>query len=117
MNAKKIIYLILAILGFVVPWYYNLQFFANAGFMDFVNQSSANLAAKSVSFDLFIATVAGCIWMYVESRRVGISFVWLYILFAFLVSFASAFPLFLFIRETKLENKNESQGTDALLEK
>jgi Terpene cyclase DEP1 len=112
MSVKRLIYLILAILGLVVPWYYNLQFFANAGFMDFVNQSSANLAAKSVSFDLFITTVAGCIWMYVESRRVGITFVWLYILFGFLVSFSSAFPLFLFIRETKLEKLSEPQGTD-----
>ncbi|MBW4605614.1 MAG: DUF2834 domain-containing protein [Calothrix sp. FI2-JRJ7] len=40
--------------------------------MDFVNQSLGNLAAKSLSFDLFIATVTGSIWMYVESRRVGI---------------------------------------------
>lgn len=113
MGVKKIVYLILAILGLVVPWYYNLQFFGNAGLMDFVNESSANLAAKSVSFDLFIATVAGSVWMYIESKRVNISFVWLYILFGFLVSFSSAFPLFLFIREKKLENNNELQSTDA----
>lgn len=113
MRVKKIVYLILAILGLVVPWYYNLQFFGNAGLIDFVNESSANLAAKSVSFDLFIATVTGSVWMYVESRRVNISFVWLYILFGFLVSFSSAFPLFLFIREKKLENNNELQSTDA----
>ncbi|HAZ45020.1 MAG TPA: hypothetical protein DDW76_19470 [Cyanobacteria bacterium UBA11369] len=49
MSVKKIIYLTLAILGFVAPWYYNLQFFANSGLLDFVNESSANLAAKSVS--------------------------------------------------------------------
>ena len=59
MSVKRIIYLILAILGLVLPWYYNLQFFSNAGLLDFVNESSANLAAKSVSLDLFIATVAG----------------------------------------------------------
>lgn len=113
MSIKRIIYLILAILGLVVPWYYNLQFFGNAGFMDFVNQSSANLAAKSVSFDLFIATIAGSVWMYIESRRVNIGFVWLYILYGFLVSFSSAFPLFLFIREKKLEKNTELQSTDA----
>ncbi|MEG3990800.1 DUF2834 domain-containing protein, partial [Microcoleus sp. S28C3] len=41
----------------MLPWYYNLQFFSNAGLLDFVNESSANLAAKSVSLDLLIATV------------------------------------------------------------
>lgn len=109
MSVKKIVYLTLAILGLVVPWYYNLQFFANAGLLEFVNQSSANLAAKSISFDLFIATVTGSTWMYVESKRVGIRFGWLYILIGFLVAFAFALPLFLFVREIELEKSTNSQ--------
>jgi len=107
MSVKRIIYLILAILGLVVPWYYNLQFFANAGLLDFANESAANLAAKSVSLDLFIATVAGCTWMYAESKRLSVSFVGLYILLGVFVSFSFALPLFLFVRETKLENQSE----------
>ena len=71
MNVKSVIYLILAILWLVVPWYYNLQFFQTAGLIDFANESSANLAAKSVSLDLFIATVAGSVWIFFESKRVG----------------------------------------------
>jgi apolipoprotein N-acyltransferase len=109
MSIKRIIYLSLAILGLVVPWYYNLQFFGNAGLIDFVNESSANLAAKSISVDLFIATVAGSTWMYAESKRVGVRFVWLYILLGILVAFAFAFPLFLFMRETELEKSTEVQ--------
>lgn len=109
MSVKKIIYLTLAILGLVVPWYYNVQFFGNADLLDFVNESSANLAAKSVSLDLFIATVTGSTLMYLESKRVGVKFVWLYILLGWLVAFAFAFPLFLFMRETALENKTELQ--------
>lgn len=107
MSVKKIIYLTLAILGIVVPWYYNIQFFANAGLLEFVNQSSANLAAKSIGFDLFIATVTGSTWMYLESKRVGIRFVWLYILLGILVAFAFALPLFLFMREIELEKPSE----------
>ena len=109
MSIKRIIYLSLAILGLVVPWYYNLQFFGTASLSDFVTATSVNLAAKSVSFDLFIATVAGSTWMYVESKRVGVRFVWLYILLGFLVAFGFAFPLFLFVRETKLEKSVELQ--------
>ena len=110
MSVKKIIYLTLAILGIVVPWYYNLQFFSSAGLLDFVNDSSANLAAKSVGFDLFIATLAGSTWMYFESKRVGIKLGWLYILIGFLVAFAFALPLFLFMREIELEKSSE--GSD-----
>lgn len=87
----------------------NLQFFGSAGLLDFVNQSSANFAAKSVSVDLFIATVTGSTLMYLESKRVGVKFVLLYILLGWLVAFAFAFPLFLFMRETALENKSELQ--------
>lgn len=85
----------------------NLQFFSNAGLLDFVNESSANLAAKSISLDLFIATVAGSILMYVESKRLDISFVGLYVLLGVLVSFSRAFPVFWFVRETKLEKSSE----------
>jgi len=87
MSVKRIIYLILAILGLVLPWYYNLQFFSNAGLLDFVNESSANLAAKSVSLDLFIATVAGSTWMYAESKRLDISFVGLHVFWVCLFRF------------------------------
>ncbi|MEG4988201.1 DUF2834 domain-containing protein [Microcoleus sp. BR0-C5] len=84
-----------------------MQFFRNAGLLDFVKESSANLAAKSVSLDLLIATVAGSTWMYAESQRLDISFVGLYILLGVLVSFSCAFPLFLFVWQSKLEKSSE----------
>ena len=112
MSIKRIIYLILTIFGLVIPWFYNLQFFADAGLRDFVNESSANLAAQSISFDLFIATIAGSTWMYFESKRINIRFVFLYILLGFLVSFSFAFPLFLLMRETKLEQVSEATSQE-----
>ena len=45
--------------------------------------------------------------MYAESKRVNISLAVLYILLGFLVSFSFALPLFLFMRETKLERAVE----------
>jgi len=109
MSVKSVIYLTLTILGLVVPWYYNLQFFQTAGLMDFANESSANLAATSVSFDLFIATVAASFWMFFESKRVGIKFGLLYIFLGFFVAFSFAMPLFLFVRERKLEAASEGE--------
>jgi hypothetical protein len=112
MSLKRVLFLILAILGFILPWYYNIQFFGTGSLGDFIQQSSDNLASKSLSFDLFIASITGFSWMAIESRRVGIKFVWLYILLGFFVAFAFAFPLFLYARETVLE-KAASQEAES----
>ena len=79
---------------------------------DFINESSSNLAAQSVSFDLFIATIAGSIWMYLESKRMEMNYVWLYIFAGLFVSFSFAFPFFLFIREGKLESLTDEVITN-----
>lgn len=112
MSITRIIYLILAILGIVIPWYYNLQFFSETGLADFINESSSNLAAQSVSFDLFIATIAGSVWMYLESKRMEMNYIWLYIFAGLFVSFSFAFPFFLFIREGKLESLTDEVITN-----
>lgn len=102
MSAKRTVYLVLAIAGLVVPWYFNLQFFADAGLREFIEATGANPAVRSISNDLFIATVTGSVWMYLESKRIGMRFAWLYILIAFLVAFSFALPLYLYMREARI---------------
>ena len=101
------IYLTLAIFGLVMTWYYNLQFMADSGgsldIAEFVAAGATNAAAKSLSWDLFIACIAGLTWIYFESKRMGLKFFWVYIILAFGVAFAFAFPLFLFVRQGRLE--------------
>jgi hypothetical protein len=107
MSIARIIYLTLAIFGLVMTWYYNLQFMADSGgsfdIAEFVAAGATNAAARSLSWDLFIACIAGLTWIYFESRRIGLGFFWVYIILAFGVAFAFAFPLFLFIRQGRLE--------------
>ncbi|MDY7023619.1 MAG: DUF2834 domain-containing protein [Cyanobacteriota bacterium] len=107
MNLKKIIYLILAIAGLVVPWYYNIQFFVNGTLAEFVAASSGNLATQSISFDLFIATVVGSTWIYFESKRLNMKFGFVYILIGFLIAYSFALPLFLYVREGQLDQASE----------
>ncbi|MEA5521180.1 DUF2834 domain-containing protein [Limnoraphis robusta Tam1] len=107
MNIKKIIYLILAIAGLIFPWYYNIQFFLSGSLAEFVAASSGNLATQSISLDLFIATVVGSIWIYFESKRLNMKFGFIYILIGFLIAYSFALPLFLYVRETKLEEQKE----------
>ena len=107
MSIARMIYLMLAIFGLVMTWYYNLQFMADSGgsfdIAAFVAAGATNAAAKSLSWDLFIACIAGLTWIYFESKRMGLKFFWVYIVLSFGVAFAFAFPLFLFVRQGRLE--------------
>ena len=108
MSIPRVLYLLLAIIGLVMTWYYNLQFIADSGgsfdIASFVAAGSTNAAAQSLSWDLAIACIAGLTWIFFESRRLGLRFFWIYIILAFSIAYAFAFPLFLFIRQGKLES-------------
>ena len=107
MSIPRILYLLLALAGLVMTWYYNLQFIAESGgsfdISAFLAASSSTAAAKSLTWDLTIACLAGLLWIFFESRRLGLRFFWIYIILAFGIAYAFAFPLFLFIRQGKLE--------------
>lgn len=109
MSLPRILYLLLALTGLAVTWYYNLQFIEDSGgrfdITEFIAAGATNAAAKSLSWDLAIACVAGLIWIYFESKRLGLRFFWIYIALAFGVAWAFAFPLFLFMRQGKLESQ------------
>ena len=108
MSVVRVIYLLLAILGLVITGYYNVQFVAESGgsfsITEFMAAGASNSASASLSWDLAIACIAGLIWMFMESRRLGLRFFWLYVILAFTIAYAFAFPLFLFVRQGKIEN-------------
>lgn len=107
MSALRVLYLLLAIAGLALTWTFNLQFIAESGgsfdLGKFVADGSNNAAAKSLTWDLGIACIAGLIWMFVEMRRLDMRFFWLYVVLTFGIAYAFAFPLFLFMRQGKLE--------------
>lgn len=108
MSMPRILYLLLAIVGLIMTWYYNLQFMADSGgsfdIASFIAAGSTNAASQSLSWDLAIACIAGLTWIFFESRRLGLRFFWVYIILAFSIAWAFAFPLFLFVRQGKLES-------------
>ena len=106
MSLPRILYLLLALVGLVSTWYYNLQFMAETGgfeLAEFVAATSTTSAAQSLSWDLAVACIAGLVWIFFECRRLGIRFFWVYIILSFGIAWAFAFPLFLFVRQGKLE--------------
>lgn len=100
MTARKA-YLLLAALGFILPYMYFIRFLATYG-LDlplFFEQLTANDISTFFAVDLAIATVAFWAFAYWESRRRPIRFWWLSIAASVLVGLSFALPLFLYLRE------------------
>jgi hypothetical protein len=101
------IYLALAVAGGVLPWLANLDFIRESGqAFDlglFVRMANANPAAQSLSRDLAVGATAVTLWMVVESRRLGMrGLVWV-LLSCITIAFAFGAPLFLYLRERRLQ--------------
>ena len=56
--------------------------------------------------DIFLLGLAVAILMVIEARRVGVKFVWAYIIGAFAIAISAVFPLFLIARELRLEKSD-----------
>ncbi len=114
MSASKAVYLFLAVVGLVSTWYYNLQFMSQFdgafNIANFINHATVNAASSSLSWDLFVGAIAGFIWILRECRRLGIRHSWLFLVLGCGVAFAFAFPLFLYVREGKLEANDGLTG-------
>ncbi|MFL0792788.1 MAG: DUF2834 domain-containing protein [Prochlorococcus sp.] len=109
------IYLILSILGAVLPWQANLEFIQDSpgqGFniAAFFEDASLTAASRSLSRDLLIGASAVSIWIVVEARRLKIKGWWIALIACVTISFACGAPLFLFLRErhlAKMDNEDQ----------
>jgi hypothetical protein len=99
------IYAAIAVAALYATWSQNLAFFAQSpdgGITGFLRAAYANPAAASLVNDLWFLGLAAVVFMLVEARRVGVRFVWIYVLLSFVVAVSVTFPLFLLARERKL---------------
>jgi Protein of unknown function DUF2834 len=99
------VYGAIALAALVATWSQNIRFFAqddNDGLWGFIRDSYANPAAASITNDLLLIALAAFVFMAVESRRVGIRHVWVYMVGSLAIAVSVFFPLFLLARELKL---------------
>ena len=86
-------------------WSQNLQLMtpgAGDPYTAFIEATRVNPASRSITVDVGFLLLAAAAFMVIEARRLGVRFVWLYIVFGFLIAISVTFPLFMIARELRL---------------
>ena len=100
-------YAFISVAALFATWSQNLQLISpGAGplgpYVVFLDAARANPASRSITVDIAFFLLAASAFMVIEARRLGVRFVWLYILFGFLIAISVTFPLFMIAREMRL---------------
>lgn len=104
-------YALIALVALVGTWTQNVAYFradegAVAGFVlataRFWSDTFATPASTSITIDLVLFFVAAAVFMVLEARKLGIRWVWAYVVFGVLIAISVTFPLFLIARERRL---------------
>jgi hypothetical protein len=103
------LYLALAIVGYLAPGIPTLLESVQAGNILFwtnpvrtMTELFVNRTTTAFALDLFAAALAAGIWMFYESRRIGMRNVWRYWVLTLLFGLGGTLPLFLWSRERLL---------------
>lgn len=106
-------FLVLALIGLVGTWTYNVIAIIERN--DFVGDWFNNgPAVGSLTTDLLIMAVAGCAFIVIEGRRLGMRHLWAYIAFSGLTAIAFTFPLFLANRERRLAELGATEPAEGM---
>jgi len=100
--------MILAAVGLITAWVFNG--IASVRGENYLEAWFSSPADWVLSLDLLIVAVAGSAFMIVEARKLGMKRVWLYIVLSGITAFAFTFPLFLAMRERKLQATQTEQA-------
>jgi uncharacterized protein DUF2834 len=113
-----VVYAAIALVALIATWSQNILFFRDGGsFLGFWEATKANPASRSITVDIALLLLAVSILMVIEARRLGVRFVWAYILGGFAIAISVTFPLFLLARELRLEKSDatELRNVDSIL--
>lgn len=107
-----IVYGVVALIALVGTWWNNILYFQDGGsLVDFFKQGYLNHATSSLTNDLILLLVSAFILMVVEARRLGIKYVWVYLVLSMVIAVSVMFPLFLIARERALGAREAASVT------
>lgn len=103
------LYLVLCILGTVLPYAQFVPFLFENG-LDlklFFEQASANQISRFAFTDLLISSLVLWVFVFWEGSRLKMKHLWVYVASNLLVGVSLGLPLFLLMRQRKLEETGE----------
>jgi hypothetical protein len=97
----KRVYLTLAVLGFLLPYWQFVPWLAQHGLNPplFVNDLFANRISGFFGVDVFVSALALWIFIIAEGSRLGMRHLWLPLAGTCLVGVSFGLPLFLYLRQ------------------
>jgi len=101
----KAVYLALCVIGAVLPYSLFVPFLLENG-LDLpliVEQMFANRISGSFALDVIVSSIVFWVFVFVEGRRTGIERLWAPIAANVIVGLSLGLPLFLYLRERRLE--------------
>lgn len=104
-QARFLFFLVLSIVGLITAWVFNG--IASVTGQNYFDAWFGSAVDWVLSLDLLIVAIAGSAFMIFEARRLQMKRAWLYIVLSGITAFAFTFPLFLAMREKKLERASE----------
>ena len=110
------IYAAIAAAALVATWTQNAAYLGNsAGFLkNFLLDLKITPASRSITVDIVLFFLAAAIFMVLEARKIGVPFVWAYIVGGMLIAISVTFPLFLIARERRLAAAGDEPGAKAV---
>lgn len=103
--ARKHIYLMLAVIGFIAPYYFLILFLSEHG-LDarlFWQQLTGTPISTFFAVDLLLSSITFIFYLGQEAARRSMRHEWVYLVALLTVGLSFALPLFLFVREAHLE--------------
>ena len=104
--SRKLVYLILAVIGFILPYYFLISFLMTHGLAArlFLNQLFGTPISIFFAVDLLISCLVFMIFLKREAERHAMKYQWVYWISLLTVGLSFALPLFLWAREGRLES-------------
>ncbi len=104
------LYLVLCVLGAALPYSQFVPFLLENG-LDipmFVQQLFANRISAFFGMDVIVSAVVVTVFVLAEGTRIGIRHTWLPIVATFTVGVSLGLPLFLYLRQCRLEANSQT---------
>lgn len=106
----QVIYILLCILGFVLPYSQFLPFLLENGFdlKLFFEQLFANKISGFFGMDVIVSSLTFWTLIFWEGTRLKMQNLWVYVVCNLLVGVSFSLPLFLLMRQRQIEHRSET---------